>query len=231
MSFGKGDAPDRPQYEEWSGNQYTDTSQKLLYDSYNYLNQYLPQLNTFSPEMQSYYKGLANDYTQAQWNDLNRGYTNAMNQMNQRNYNRFGTTNATGSLYDTKSLQNQYNDLASRVASNTASYYNTLINNEFNRRLNTMNAYNSLYNNAGDVLTDRDLRNWAIRNQNLENKYLDQVDDYNNKGTWAGLIGNTLMGTIQGASAGSMFGPIGAAIGGGVGLADSGISYLGRYNM
>lgn len=224
MSFSKDDAPSRPEYEQWQGNQYTNQADSLVGQGYNYLQQYLPQVNTFSPELQNTYQGIANQYTQSQWNDLNRGYTEAMNKMNQRNYNRFGTTNATGSLYDTQSLQRNYNDLASRIASNTASMYNDLINNEYNRRYNTLQFMNKLYNTAGQITRDRDIGNWQIRNQNLTNDYLDQVDAYNNKGTALGFIGDTLSGAAMGfANTGSPWG----ALAGGVG---SGLSSLGNRN-
>lgn len=217
MSFGKGDAPKRPQYEQWAGNNYTTQAGELVNTMYGLLNDNVGSVNVFTPEQQSYYEGLAGQYTQSQWNDLNRGYTNAINQMNQRNYNRFGTTGSTGSLYDTQSLQKTYNDLASRIASNTASMYNDLINQDYNRRMNTLNYYNNLYNQAGQVINAMDIANWQIRNKNKENTYLDDVDVWNNKGTIPGLLGNTIMGAFEGFNAtknpwGALAGGIGGSL-------------------
>lgn len=184
-------------------------------------NNLLNNLNTMSPEYQQTLQGLADDYTAAQWDDLNRSYLKNQNALNQRNYNRFGSLGSTGALYGQENLQRDYNDLASRVASNTADAYQNLVNNYYKQQLNAFNAASGMYTGAGQQLYDFDKQNWNIQNINEQNRYLADVQNANNSS-------NGIMGALTGAVGGGLTGfftggPWGAAIGAGLGAIQGGL--------
>ena len=203
---------DRPMYEQFQDTPWITHNREMENTAYGTLNNALDNLYNFN---ENQYQAIADAYTGAQWKDLNRGYLQAMNQQAANERNRLGTSGASSSLYNTNTLQNSYNDLAGRLASNTASQYNNLINQEWNRRLQNLNLYNNLWRNAGTTAHNIDLANWDIRNQNKDRQWANDVDEHNNTG-W-NAIANVLQGTVEGAQAGSAFGPWGAAIGGVVG--------------
>lgn len=203
---------DRPMYEQFQDTPWITHNREMENTAYGTLNNALDNLYNFN---ENQYQAIADAYTGAQWKDLNRGYLQAMNQQAANERNRLGTSGASSSLYNTNTLQNSYNDLAGRLASNTASQYNNLINQEWNRRLQNLNLYNNLWRNAGTTAHNIDLANWDIRNQNKDRQWANDVDEHNNTG-W-NAIANVLQGSVEGAQAGSSFGPWGAAIGGVVG--------------
>ncbi len=203
---------DRPMYEEFKDTPWITHNREMENTAYGTLNNALDNLYNFN---ENQYQAIADAYTGAQWKDLNRGYLQAMNQQAANERNRLGTSGASSSLYNTNTLQNSYNDLAGRLASNTASQYNNLINQEWNRRLQNLNLYNDLWRNAGTTAHNIDIANWDIRNQNKDRQWANDVDRNNNTG-W-NAFANVLQGSVEGALAGSAFGPWGAAIGGVVG--------------
>lgn len=202
----------RPMYEELADTPWITQNREMENNAYGKLNNALDNLYNFNEDQ---YQAIADDYTGAQWNDLNRGYLQAMNQQAANERNRLGTSGASSSLYNTNTLQNSYNDLATRLASTTASQYNNLINQEWNRRLQNLNLYNNLWGNAGQTAYQHDYNNWQIRNTNKDRQWANDVEENNATG-W-NAVANVLNGTVQGAQAGSSFGPWGAAIGGVVG--------------
>lgn len=202
----------RPMYEEFADTPWITHNREMEDNAYGKLNNALDNLYNFNEDQ---YQAIADDYTGAQWNDLNRGYLQAMNQQAANERNRLGTSGASSSLYNTNTLQNSYNDLATRLASTTASQYNNLINQEWNRRLQNLNLYNNLWGNAGQTAYQHDYNNWQIRNTNKDRQWANDVEENNATG-W-NAVANVLKGTVEGAQAGSSFGPWGAAIGGVVG--------------
>lgn len=202
----------RPMYEEFADTPWITHNREMEDNAYGKLNSALDNLYNFNEDQ---YQAIADDYTGAQWNDLNRGYLQAMNQQAANERNRLGTSGASSSLYNTNTLQNSYNDLATRLASTTASQYNNLINQEWNRRLQNLNIYNNLWGNAGQTAYLHDYNNWQIRNTNKDRQWANDVEENNTTG-W-NSVANVLNGVVEGAQAGSSFGPWGAAIGGVVG--------------
>ena len=202
---------DRPDYPEFGDTPYITQSRALQDQAYGYTTNALDNYNSFiNPEQ---YQAVADAYTQAQWNDLNRGYQRAINQNAARERQRLGTSGASSSLYNTESLNQQYNDLASRVAAQTASQYNNLINNEYNRRLQTLATNADLWSGTGATNYKHDYNNYKTRMQNMYNDWLDDIDKKNAKNQ---MIGGTIQGlsSIGGAVAGGIFGgPMGAMMG------------------
>ena len=199
----------RPMYEEFADTPYITHSRDMEGTAYDYLNNALENLNRFNEQQ---YQAVADAYTQAQWNDLNRGYQQAVNANAARERNRLGTYGASSSLYNTENLQRNYNDMASRIAAQTAAQYQNLINNEYNRRLQNLNTYNNLWTDSGNRTYQHDYGNWQIRNINKDRQWLNEVDKNNNTG-W-NAIANVGKGIVQGISSGSSLGPYGAIAGG-----------------
>lgn len=213
---------ERPQYEQLAD---TDWISGLREDLPNYRNQYnymLGQLDVTSPEVQQAFQDKANEYTQSQWNDFNRSALSNYKAMNQANYNRFGSMGTSGAMYGADSYNRQLNDLASRIASNTAGQYENLMNNYYNQKLTSAQMYGNAYGTAGSTLQNNDIMNWKIRNQNLEQKYLQDLENAQNKKGWfdyvTGIIGGSAQGAGEGFSAtGSPWGALGGGIAGGIG--------------
>lgn len=202
-----------PVYEEMADTDYISGLREDLptyRDQYNYM---LGQLDVTSPEVQQQFQNIANDYTQAQWNDYNRNALANMKAMNQANYNRFGNLGSSGAMYGNDTLNRQLNDLATRIAGQTAGQYQNLINNYYNQKLSTAQMYGGAYNTAGNTLQNNDINNWQIRNRNIEAKYAADLQNAQNSGF---SLGNMLSGAASGAAAGGMSGGWVGALAGGV---------------
>lgn len=217
-----------PTYDKMEENEWISGLRDDIGDYRDYVNNTLQNLNVMSPEVQSKLQGLADDYTAAQWSDLNRSYLKNYNALNQRNYNRFGSLGSTGALYGQEGLQRDYNDLAGRVASNTASKAQDLFNNYFQQQANAFNAGYNLYNLAGNNIYDFDKNNWQIGNLNKDAQFMADIQNAQNSGNW---LSSALGGAGTGASIGSMFGPIGTVVGGAVGAIGGGILGNQGYNV
>ena len=213
---------DRPMYDIFEDTPYITHSREMEGNAYDRLNNAITNLNRFNEDQ---YQAVADAYTQAQWNDLNRGYQQAINQNAARERQRLGTSGASSSLYNTNTLQNTYNDMASRVAANTASQYQNLINNEYNRRLQNLNTFNNLWTDSGNRIYQHDYNNWQIGNINKDRKWLNDVDAKNNNwwNTTTDIIGGSLSGASQGFMMGGPWGAVAGGIAGGIG--NSGTSY------
>ena len=211
---------DRPMYEEFQDTPWITHNREMENTAYGTLNNALDNLYNFN---ENQYQAIADDYTGAQWKDLNRGYLQAMNQQAANERNRLGTSGSSSSLYNTNTLQNSYNDLASRLASTTASQYNNLINQEWNRRLQNLNLYNNLWRNAGTTAHNIDLANWDIRNQNKDRQWANDIDKHNNTGwNWFARINQgALDGFSEGMKTGNPWVGLGGAIAGTIGASGS----------
>lgn len=207
-----GSTPDLPMYDTYSDTPFITMNRELTPVAYDYLTQAMKNLDLYSGNTDAY-QAVADAYSQAQWNDLNRSYNQAMNRQAAANYNRLGTSNATSNLYATDNAQRNYNDLASRVAANTASQYNNLINQEYNRLASTLGTYNNLFNNSGAITEDVDRTNWQIGNMNKDRQYQNDVNNSNK--VWKTISG-TISGIGQGATTGFMAGGPWGAVAGGV---------------
>lgn len=204
--------PSRPQYEQLADTPWITRNRELNTNSYANLNTALNDFQNFNVNNNDYYQSIADAYTNAQWNDLNRAYTQRANQLAARERQRLGTSGSSSSAYNTDSLNRNYDYLASQVAANTANQYNNLVNQAYNRGLANIKLYNTLFNNSGDEIQRVDENNWKIRLQNQQNKWLDEVE-----GGGGFDIGGAVSGAIGGGSAGSAFGPWGAVAGAAIG--------------
>lgn len=207
-----GSQPDMPMYEEFQDTPWITRNRELNEQVYPYLTDAYKNLGSFD---QDYMRSLADDYSGAQWSDLNRQYQQRVNQNLARNYNRLGTTGGSSSGYSDETWNRYYNDLASRVASNTAQYYDQLVGNNLQRQLGQLGAYEQLFNNSGKVTYGHDTTNQHVRWTNQDRAWQNDVKDYQATGDTIKRIGNTLTNAAQGATIGFMTGgPVGAVVGG-----------------
>lgn len=205
--------PKRPQYEQLADTPWITRNRELNTSSYENLNTALDDFQNFNINNNDYYQSIADAYTNAQWNDLNRAYTQRANQLAARERQRLGTSGSSSSAYNTDSLNRNYDYLASQVAANTANQYNNLVNQAYNRGLTNIDLYNNLFRTTGNEAQRVDENNWRIRLQNQDNAWLSEVDDVNahNK-MWDNIL--TKGSETASAVIGGIFGgPAGAAIG------------------
>lgn len=223
-----GSTPDMPMYEEYADTPFITRNRELNPMAYDYLTQAMENLDLYNANPEAY-QAVADAYTQAQWNDFNRGYNQAMNQQAANNYNRLGTSNATSNLYTTDSTQRRMNDLASRIAANTASQYNNLVNQEYQRRLGSLGTYANLFNNSGAITENVDMTNWNIRNQNKDRQYMNDV----NNNPWnriSGVASGIVQGAQTGFQAGGPWGAVAGGVLGGIGGSSGGNALEGLNN-
>lgn len=207
--------PSRPQYEQLADTPWITRNRELNTNSYANLNTALNDFQNFNVNNNDYYQSIADAYTNAQWNDLNRAYTQRANQLAARERQRLGTSGSSSSAYNTDSLNRNYDYLASQVAANTANQYNNLVNQAYNRGLANINLYNTLFNNSGTETQRVDENNWKIRLQNQQNKWLDEVDDPNSGFNIGGALTGALSGATSGFAKGGLWGALGGAVIGG----------------
>ena len=207
--MGKKKAPSHPGYVKmedtpWitQGREIADVGGKGILENYN-------KVNVFSPETQKSLEARNNAIYKRAFDNMERAYTDTMNKYSAANYGQFGTLNATPAAYRTdqyrKDFQRQMDDLAYNQAVN----YDTLMDNELQRRYNTLDMFGNLYN-YGQIPYQQDIRNWNIENTNRDIAYQNML--INNSG--GSKFSNALSGAMKGASAGSAAGPWGALAGG-----------------
>lgn len=214
MSFGKKKVR-APKYEQFKdtpwitqGREIADIGGRGVLENYN-------KVNVFDEPTQASLEARNNAIYNRAFGDMERAYTNTMNKYNAANYGQFGTLNATAPAYRTDEYQRQFQRQLDDLAYNKAVNYENLINNELQRRYNTLDMFHNLYQ-YGVTPHNVDLANWNTRNTNKDIAYANALNKSLSGGGWQGA----LKGAAQGASAGSAFGPIGTAIGaiaGGVG--------------
>ena len=208
-------APDKPEIPLFEDTPFITQNRILQNQAYRQSRDGLKGLNVLDTDTRNSLQNVADQYTQNQWSDLNRNYNKAMNRMAQENYNRFGGSSSTPALYNTESLQKNYNDQASRIAANTASAYNDLINNEYNRRLANYKAAYGTFNTSGGTAYKHDYNNYLTQVRNTGIQYENDVNDYNNDVAWLRAI-NKMENILGGGAAAAWLGPVGGFMGAGM---------------
>ena len=164
----------------------------------------------------AYYKQLAEQANAYAWDEWNRNARKLMNQNYQRNYNRFGSLGTTGAQYNQESLTRDINNAASQIASNTAQTADNYFTNAYNRNLQTAGALDNRYNNTGNTLQANDWQNLAIQNNNIEAKYLADVQNAKSRFNLGGMISGAASGAASGATKGGWVGALAGGVLGGV---------------
>lgn len=164
------------------GREIADIGGKGILENYN-------KVNVFSPETQASLEARNNAIYNRAFDDASRMYKDTMNKYNAANYGQFGTLNATAPAYRTDEYQRQFQRQLDDLAYNKAVNYENLINNELQRRYNTLNMYGGLYQ-YGQTPYELDLKNWNIENTNRDIAYQNAMQKANNS------FGNWMLGTL-----------------------------------
>lgn len=215
-----GSTPQHPGYEEmkdtpWitQGRKIADIGGKGVLENYN-------KVNVFDEPTQASLEARNNAIYKRAFDNMEKAYTDTMNKYNAKNYNQFGTLNSTPSAYITDNYQRDFQRQMDDLAYNQAVNYDNLMDNELQRRYNTLNMFNSLYN-YGATPYEQDLMNWDIRNKNRDISYNNAIAQQKNNtgfGSTLGGVGGTLIGGYFGGPAGAAIGSkVGQSAGGAIG--------------
>lgn len=210
------DSPRHPGYVKmkdtpWikQGRQIADIGGRGILDNYN-------SVNVFNKGTVDSLNARNNAIYQRAFNDMNQSYNDIMNAYAARNYNRFGSLNNTPSSYVIDKYQKDFQRQMDDANYNKAVNYENLINNELNRRYNTLNMYQTLYG-YGEMPYKQDVMNWDITNKNRDIGYYNDLAAYKNSQN-NNFLGNTIGGAAQGfAMTGNPWGAVAGGIGGAIG--------------
>lgn len=169
-----------PQYEERQENAYNTSNREMTGNLGSWLLDNYKTVGQVSPEQELKYQDISDKAMEAAWSDYNRELGKAQSVANSRAYNRFGSLTNTPALYDQETFARKANQGAVDLASNTAQYYNNLVNQDINRQLQAWQNYSNMYNKAGEDITNLDQYNWTIRNKNKDRSYYTDVQNFNN---------------------------------------------------
>ena len=204
-----GSTPKHPGYEEmkdtpWikQGRQIADIGGKGVLENYN-------KVNVFDEPTQASLEARNNTIYKRAFDNMEKAYTDTMNKYNAKNYNQFGTLNATAPSYITDNYQRDFQRQMDDLAYNQAVNYDNLMDKELQRRYNTLDMFGNMYG-YGNTPYQQDLANWNIRNTNRDINYQNALAGSNSGFNFSGA----LKGAMSGASTGSAFGPWGALAGG-----------------
>lgn len=217
--MGKDKAPQKGMYQTmkdtpWitQGREIADLGGKGLLENAN-------KVNVFDDQERYRMEKLNEDAYSRAFNDLNRQYREGMNKYAAANYNRFGSLNSTPSSYIVDEYNRQYQRDLSNMAYNKALNYENLVNQELQRRYNTLGMYQTLYN-MGQTPYELDVRNWQIGNTNIDRMYDNALASANasmgtmgNIGNMVGNIAGTALGMYLNAQTGGAAGAVGGATG------------------
>ena len=211
-----GDTPQHPGYVKmkdtpWikQGREIANIGGKGVLDNYG-------KVNVFDEATKASLNARNNDIYNRAFGDMERAFTDTMNKYNAANYNQFGTLNATSPAYRTDEYQRQFQRQMDDLAYNKAINYENLINNELQRRYNTLDMFGNMYN-YGRIPYEQDLKNWNIDNTNRDISYQNAVAR-SQSGSGFGQLGGSIIGGTLGALTGNpMIALGGAQLGGSIG--------------
>ena len=210
LGFSTKDKPKRPLYEEQQDTPWITRNRNLNEKTYNNVYENLDRVNVFDDATKQSLQNYADDIYNRALSDFNRSYNQTMNKTLSRDYNRFGTTGASTSLLNRDNYNLQQQRKLADLAYDKALYNEDLINNELQRRYNTLNTNYNYFTNSGKTTQDFDNANWQIRNMNKDVQYLNDIQDYNNSFEHKT---DQLAHQIGGAVASIWLGPAGIALG------------------
>lgn len=167
MGFGGSSKTYVPQYEQFEdtpwikqGREIADIGGKGILNNYN-------KVNTFDEATKASLEARNNDIYKRAFDDMEKAYTDTMNKYNAKNYNQFGTLNATAPAYITDNYQRDFQRQMDDLAYNKAINYDKLINNELQRRYNTLDMFGNMYG-YGQTPHSVDIANWNTTNTNKD---------------------------------------------------------------
>lgn len=209
---------DKPMLSEMEDTTYITQGRDLSERGGKGLLENYEKVNVFSEPTQQALQARVNDMYRKAELDYGRQYRQATNKMNQANYRRFGTLNATPAAYASNLQELRNQEHLADMAYQKAKAYDQTVNNELQRRYNTINMYKAMYG-LGETPYQHDVQNWKIRNENLDRQYQNQLAKASSGFDWGSLLGTGLsiagtallpgVGTALGGAAGSLLGSLG----------------------
>ncbi len=127
------------------GNYEMNEYEKALYDyAQKTLADIVPQLNTFSPEVQQNIQQQLNAYQNQGMNSINSLYTPILNNLKNDIASRFGNLDNSMFLNNLNSIENSRSSAMAQLAEDLILRQNELVNNELSTRYNYINLLNAL---------------------------------------------------------------------------------------
>ena len=203
MAFGKS-KPKVPKYQEMQDTPWITRNRNLNTMTWDNINRDLNRVNVFDDATKQQLNSVVDDWYNRSKSDFDRSYNQTMAKTLARDYNRLGTTGGTSSL-----LSRDYTNLMAQraladLASNRSDRYDNLIQQELGNRYKWLGTNYNYFTDSGKEIQTNDLRNWQIRNQNLDRQYANDIQKYNDKN----VLGKTI-GTLGSAVLGYFGGPLG----------------------
>lgn len=202
-----------PKHEEYSKMQDTpwitqarevaDIGGKGVLDNYN-------KVNVFDEGTRQSLEARNNAIYKRAFDNMNRQYTDSMNRYNAKNYNQFGTLNATAPYYIKDNYQRDFQRQMNDLAYNQATNYDKLMDEELQRRYNTLDMFNSLYQ-YGNTPYQLDVSNYNVENTNKDLRYQNAMAAAQNGGGLGGILKGGINGAISGGMAGGGYGALAGA--------------------
>ena len=213
MALGKS-KPKVPMYQEMKDTPWITRNRELNTTTYGNINRDLNNVNVFDDATKQQLNSVVDDWYNRSLSDFDRSYAQTMNKYLARDYNRLGTTGGTSSLLTRDNYNLAQQRKLADLASNRSDRYDDLINQELNRRYKWLDTNYNYFTNSGNEIQTNDLRNWAIRNQNLDRQYQNDISKYNNSaGMQLGKIGTLIGSGIATAFGGPLAGMAVAGLG------------------
>jgi len=206
------DSPQHPGYKKFEdtpwitqGREIADIGGKGVLENYN-------KVNVFDDATRRSIEARNNDIYKRAFDDANREYQRIMNDYAAKNYNQFGSLNSTPGAYRTDMANLQAQRQLDDMAYNKAVNYENLINNELQRRYNTLDMFNKMYQ-YGQIPHQVDIGNWNVENTNRDISYSNALSDASG-GDW---FSGALQGATMGMATGNPYAALGGATLGAVG--------------
>lgn len=245
MAFGK-NKPKLGMYSEQQDTPWITSNRELNSTSYGNLSRDLNNVNVFDDAIRQQLNAYNDSIYNQAVKDFDRDYSQTMNKYLARDYNRFGTTGGTSSLLTRDNYNLAQQRKLADMEYNRAMNYEDMINQELSRRYQWLNLNNQLFNQSGATTQAFDDANWRIRNQNVDRRYTNELQDYNSKaGLWkaganlAGmalapftggtslLLGNALGGMLGAESGNLLAGQTGSNMDNAINQAMKNFGYIG----
>ena len=138
-------SPDIPMYKEMEDTPWITQARELADIGGHGLKKNYSRVDVFDEPTRQSLQARVNDMYRTAESDYDRTYRNTMQNLANKNYRQFGTLNATPAAYNTDMANLQAQRHLADMAYNRAKSYEDVVNNELQRRYNTLNMYKGLF--------------------------------------------------------------------------------------
>lgn len=167
--------PNRQPYDLYGNTEFGKYGYDIGRKGYKGITDNYDKVNVFSPETQASLDATANDVGRRAETDFNRTYNESMRKLADKNYNQFGTLNATQPAYRTDMYNLQKQRELADMAYDKSLYRNDLENQELQRRYNTLDMFNNMFKQGNEVGQS----DWNTTNTNKDIQYMNDIANFN----------------------------------------------------